>query len=95
MIFDTAFMSIGTVTDISNCRLLSPTNHNRNFFCVSNGQQRGGVWIKFQESETDNVRQGIYVPERSSWCLPQHNIYTGPISVIADKGDPMVHYTEY
>jgi len=94
-----ASVNAGIALNSSSSVEIAPANPDRIFFHVTNNFSDKACWIKLQEDSVDDIKKGIFLNEKekgvTEWEMPPDNIYTGPISAIADSGTPTVYVTEY
>jgi len=94
-IYDSPVLRSAILLNPSTSVELAPANSDRSGYIVTNnGNQK--VWIKEQDATVDNDKKGWALLANSVATPPGFTdlFYIGPISAIADKGNPSVTIQE-
>lgn len=79
-----------TMSDGAIAETLIVADESRIFFSVTITEK--DAFIRLYPAATDNTIRGVKVKKDQTWEMPTDNIYTGEISIIANKVTEEPHY---
>lgn len=90
---DTA--SEGSVSVDSTTAVTLVAAKSDRFYLEITNPNNQAVWVKFQESATDNLKTPVKIGPNDRWRMPPNDKYTGEVSVIMNSGGAKdIHFLE-